>query len=308
MHFTGQAHDPGGKVAIRSWSFGDGHRAVGPKASHTYAQPGEYTATFYVVDDKGMSARDSLRLSIGKGPLRVKPLPARPKAPASPSVARPWKPPTVALGDRLAGPPAEKDWNSAPRLAPFVDMRAWRTNTDLIADAKRRAEKAKAAAKAGRKVRKRRPPRPIIAMDARVLHDSQSLYLRVVCQGDGKRNASNVVAWISPTHGRAPWYRFQVYRSGKCRRAGSGGRSWKPAPALKLTSKRSENQWQFTAAVAFRALGFAPEKGHAMGLKLMETAGKGTIGLWPPVGSPSKNRYCVPHTSDPIHYAKLTFP
>ena len=307
VNFTGQGRDPDGRIVYHTWDFGDGHRAVGAKATHSYARPGEYVATFYVVDNKGMSGTASVTVSVGKDRVQVKPVPPRPDLPASPPVPQPWKAPTVRLGARLAAAPAEKDWSAAPRLAPFVDMRAWRTNDGLIAQIKARREKAKAAEKAGRKVKKRRE-RPIVAMDARVLHDAQNLYLRVICRAAVTGNASNVVAWISPQHGRAAWYRLQVYRSGKHKRARNGGRPWKPSPALKITTKKTKNVWQFTAVVPFKALGVAPKKGHVMGLKLMETAAKDTLSLWPPVGSPSKNRYCVPHTSDPIHYAKLLFP
>ncbi len=51
--------DPDGTVARYAWNFGDGQTASGsqPTVSHTYAQPGNYTATLTVTDDEGCSDR-----------------------------------------------------------------------------------------------------------------------------------------------------------------------------------------------------------------------------------------------------------
>jgi YVTN family beta-propeller protein len=51
--------DPDGTVARYAWDFGDGQTASGsqPTVSHTYAQPGSYTATLTVTDDEGCSRR-----------------------------------------------------------------------------------------------------------------------------------------------------------------------------------------------------------------------------------------------------------
>lgn len=45
--------DPDGQVQAWSWSFGDGAKAVGPTASHTYVANGTYTVVLTVVDDRG---------------------------------------------------------------------------------------------------------------------------------------------------------------------------------------------------------------------------------------------------------------
>lgn len=51
------ASDPDGTVAGYAWDFGDGQTATGsqPIVTHSYAQPGIYTATLTVTDDEGCS-------------------------------------------------------------------------------------------------------------------------------------------------------------------------------------------------------------------------------------------------------------
>ncbi len=50
---TGSA-DPDGVVAAWYWDFGDGTAGSGRLATHTYTQPGRYTASLTVVDDSGL--------------------------------------------------------------------------------------------------------------------------------------------------------------------------------------------------------------------------------------------------------------
>jgi PKD repeat protein len=45
--------DADGTIASYAWDFGDGATASGVQAQHTYANPGEYTVTLTVRDDKG---------------------------------------------------------------------------------------------------------------------------------------------------------------------------------------------------------------------------------------------------------------
>ncbi|HEY8524542.1 MAG TPA: PKD domain-containing protein [Acidimicrobiales bacterium] len=48
--------DADGTIESYEWDFGDGETATGATASHTYAEPGEYTITLTVTDDGGATA------------------------------------------------------------------------------------------------------------------------------------------------------------------------------------------------------------------------------------------------------------
>jgi poly(hydroxyalkanoate) depolymerase family esterase len=56
--------DPDGRLVRYEWAFGDGTTGTGPTATHTYTEPGEYTATLTVTDDAGQSARDTVDVVI----------------------------------------------------------------------------------------------------------------------------------------------------------------------------------------------------------------------------------------------------
>ena len=299
VEFRGEGRDPDGKIVIHAWNFGDGQRAVGPVVNHAYASPGEYVATFFVVDNVGMSATSSLKISIGGDRFKAEPV----KAPAPVKPARtprqPWKPPTVNLGARLAGPPAETDWTSATRLAPFIDQATWKKERRGM-------------------------------FDARLLHDARNLYIRVLSDGIGpawikrlkpfevftspRRHSLEYVAgmkfqfFLSPRHGQDPFYCFVVEPRGQRYDARGPDCTWNPSPDWRIKSKAVDGKWQLTAAIPFKALAMTPEKGRLMGLKIIANTAKNAIHIWPPVGSAGKDRYCVPHTSDPIYYAKLQFP
>jgi PKD repeat protein len=51
--FSARATDPDGHIAAYGWSFGDGGRAHGPHARHTYRHPGHFRATLTVRDNSG---------------------------------------------------------------------------------------------------------------------------------------------------------------------------------------------------------------------------------------------------------------
>jgi PKD repeat protein len=60
--------DSDGTIEDYSWVFGDGTGASGATTEHAYAQPGGYTVTLTVTDDKGGWARDSKLVTIEASP------------------------------------------------------------------------------------------------------------------------------------------------------------------------------------------------------------------------------------------------
>jgi cytochrome c len=61
VEFTGEATDPDGDTLTYEWDFGDGSaKATTQNASHTYDEPGTYTATFTARDAGGLTASDSV--------------------------------------------------------------------------------------------------------------------------------------------------------------------------------------------------------------------------------------------------------
>ena len=49
------SNDPDGSIVGYSWDFGDGETSTDANPSHVYSDPGEYTVTLMVTDDKGIS-------------------------------------------------------------------------------------------------------------------------------------------------------------------------------------------------------------------------------------------------------------
>jgi cytochrome c len=67
--FTGEASDPEGGALTYEWDFGDGSPdATTQNASHTYAEPGTYTATFTVTDAGGLTASDTVTVEASDCP------------------------------------------------------------------------------------------------------------------------------------------------------------------------------------------------------------------------------------------------
>lgn len=53
--FTDRSNDTDGTIQRRDWDFGDGSTSSQTNPSHTYASPGNYTATLRVTDDDGLT-------------------------------------------------------------------------------------------------------------------------------------------------------------------------------------------------------------------------------------------------------------
>jgi PKD repeat protein len=63
--------DPDGTIQSYAWDFGDGAVTTGAIASHTYAQPGQYTVTLTVTDDDGASGATSQQMTASNDPVTV---------------------------------------------------------------------------------------------------------------------------------------------------------------------------------------------------------------------------------------------
>ncbi len=68
VQFTGSnSSDSDGTISSYSWDFGDGNTASVADPSHTYADPGTYTATLTVTDDDGATDSDTVIITVNSG-------------------------------------------------------------------------------------------------------------------------------------------------------------------------------------------------------------------------------------------------
>ena len=63
------AQDLDGEIAEYTWDLGDGARSTADSLSHTYRDPGQYTAQLTVTDDRGLTATDSVLITV-EAPVR----------------------------------------------------------------------------------------------------------------------------------------------------------------------------------------------------------------------------------------------
>jgi hypothetical protein len=61
---AGQSAEPGGKLVLYSWSFGDGKRASGRKVTHKFRKPGTYKVRLTVRDASGRQATVSHKVKV----------------------------------------------------------------------------------------------------------------------------------------------------------------------------------------------------------------------------------------------------
>jgi len=72
--FTADGSDPDGDALTYRWDFGDGSPiASGRRARHTYTQPGTFTAKVTVTDAGGMTANDTVAITVGNPPANQAP-------------------------------------------------------------------------------------------------------------------------------------------------------------------------------------------------------------------------------------------
>ena len=79
VRFTSSSSDPDGDQLLSVWDFGDGVKAGGDAATHTYTQPGTYNAKVTVTDPGGKSASSTVQVVVravtGAGSETVQPSP-----------------------------------------------------------------------------------------------------------------------------------------------------------------------------------------------------------------------------------------
>ncbi len=64
VNLRADASDPDGQIVSYAWDLGDGNRATGNSLSHTYTNPGVYTAELLITDDDGLTATNSVRINV----------------------------------------------------------------------------------------------------------------------------------------------------------------------------------------------------------------------------------------------------
>lgn len=71
VNFDGsQSYDPDGTIVSYYWTFGDGSWDRSANARHQYQSPQSYTAVLTVTDDKGLTGKDEVRITVGnKAPV-----------------------------------------------------------------------------------------------------------------------------------------------------------------------------------------------------------------------------------------------
>jgi PKD repeat protein len=68
------SHDPDGKSLHYEWRFGDGVAHTGPRVTHTYGRPGNYTALLYVTDAYGATSKRAWTVVVAAGDQALTPV------------------------------------------------------------------------------------------------------------------------------------------------------------------------------------------------------------------------------------------
>ena len=77
VELRGTADDPDGEIVAYEWTFGDGQGAMTKSASHTYEEPGDYTATLVVSDNDGLIGTASVPIHALEPPPPPPPAPKK---------------------------------------------------------------------------------------------------------------------------------------------------------------------------------------------------------------------------------------
>jgi|GEM_PF-1489756 len=305
--FDGEGRDVDGAVLSYSWYFGDGSYGIGRSVRHAYAQPGEYIATLFVMDDLGMTDSASVKARVRPGaPAQVEPVEADPvprmpgPAPIAGSPAVTVKVARTSESIGIGAFPSARDWDRSPRLAPFIDFATWRQA-------------------------------PEEEIEARVLHDGKRLYLLIDTHnpwpGSVKpAHKGNTETWLrggiemnlSPGWGAEPWFNFVVNRIGVLYDAKGFERDWAPPAGWAARSEEMDGRWICEVAIPFESFGMrAPEPGSAFGLKVCRMGHQtpGPVGgpwvrlqtlIWPTLAPEREHAYSVTYSPDPTVYARVT--
>jgi chitodextrinase len=73
VRFSSAATDPDGDQLLSVWDFGDGVKAGGEAATHTYTQPGTYNAKVTVTDPGGKSATATVAVTVSSTRAQASP-------------------------------------------------------------------------------------------------------------------------------------------------------------------------------------------------------------------------------------------
>ncbi|MGH3005210.1 MAG: ThuA domain-containing protein [Gaiellaceae bacterium] len=68
VEFSAEATDPEGQAVTYEWDFGDGQTGSGQNVTHTYQNPGTYTAKVTATDEGGASGTDTVEIKVNQPP------------------------------------------------------------------------------------------------------------------------------------------------------------------------------------------------------------------------------------------------
>ena len=73
IHFSGAgSYDKDGTIVSYSWDFGDGKMALGMDVYHFYSEPGHFTVTLTVKDNRGAEDSDKCHVKVWEPPVHIR--------------------------------------------------------------------------------------------------------------------------------------------------------------------------------------------------------------------------------------------